>query len=162
MVCDRGVVDRVDKSAEVKRAGGVGMVLVNLTDNTRTATCTACRPFTSTRPPSRDQGLCATGRSTRHAGPRPHHESTRSVPADRRVLLPRTLAGTGGDLLKPDIAAPGVTILAAVAPPSNSGRSFDFHSGTSMAAPHVAGLAALWFGAGVRPDLVADEGSSRR
>ena len=33
MVCDRGVVDRVDKSAEVKRVGGKGMVLVNLTAN---------------------------------------------------------------------------------------------------------------------------------
>jgi hypothetical protein len=31
VVCDRGVVARVDKSAEVERAGGVGMVLVNLT-----------------------------------------------------------------------------------------------------------------------------------
>jgi hypothetical protein len=32
VVCDRGVGARVDKSAEVKRAGGVGMVLLNLTD----------------------------------------------------------------------------------------------------------------------------------
>ncbi|MEV6416426.1 S8 family serine peptidase [Kribbella sp. NPDC051718] len=31
VVCDRGVGARVDKSAEVKRAGGVGMVLLNLT-----------------------------------------------------------------------------------------------------------------------------------
>ena len=34
VVCARGVVDRVVKSAEVERAGGVGMVLVNLTANT--------------------------------------------------------------------------------------------------------------------------------
>ena len=33
VVCDRGAVDRVAKSAEVKRAGGVGMVLANLTEN---------------------------------------------------------------------------------------------------------------------------------
>ena len=32
VVCDRGVVDRVAKSAEVKRAGGIGMVLANPTD----------------------------------------------------------------------------------------------------------------------------------
>ena len=37
VVCDRGVVDRVAKSAEVKRAGGIGMVLVNLTENSRDA-----------------------------------------------------------------------------------------------------------------------------
>ena len=29
VVCDRGVNDRVEKSAEVKQAGGVGMVLAN-------------------------------------------------------------------------------------------------------------------------------------
>ena len=52
------------------------------------------------------------------------------------------LAGAG-DLLKPDIMAPGVDILAAVAPPGNNGRSFDFYSGTSMSAPHIAGIAAL-------------------
>ncbi len=49
----------------------------------------------------------------------------------------------GGDLLKPDLMAPGQDILAAVAPPGNAGRSFNLYSGTSMSAPHVAGLAAL-------------------
>ena len=33
VVCDRGVVTRVEKSAEVKRVRGKGMVLVNLTDD---------------------------------------------------------------------------------------------------------------------------------
>ena len=33
MVCDRGVNARVEKSDEVKRAGGIGMVLVNLTES---------------------------------------------------------------------------------------------------------------------------------
>ena len=49
----------------------------------------------------------------------------------------------GGDLLKPDVIAPGQDILAAVAPPDNAGRDFDLYSGTSMSSPHVAGLAAL-------------------
>jgi hypothetical protein len=53
------------------------------------------------------------------------------------------LAG-GGDLLKPDVIAPGQDVLAGVAPPGNSGRLFDLYSGTSMASPHVAGLAALF------------------
>ena len=51
--------------------------------------------------------------------------------------------GARGDLLKPDLMAPGQDILAAVAPPGNSGRDFDLYSGTSMSSPHVAGLAAL-------------------
>src|SRR5207248_1585293 len=52
------------------------------------------------------------------------------------------LAG-GGDLLKPDVIAPGQDILASVAPPGNGGLDFNIYSGTSMSSPHVAGLAAL-------------------
>src|SRR6185437_4534252 len=50
---------------------------------------------------------------------------------------------TGGDILKPDIASPGNDVVAAVAPPSNHNRSWDFMSGTSMASPHIAGIGAL-------------------
>jgi subtilisin family serine protease len=53
------------------------------------------------------------------------------------------LLAAGGDLLKPDLIAPGQDVLAAVAPPGNHGRSFDLYSGTSMSSPHVAGLGAL-------------------
>jgi hypothetical protein len=52
------------------------------------------------------------------------------------------LTAGGGDLLKPDVIAPGQDILAAVSPAIN-GRDFDLLSGTSMSSPHVAGLAAL-------------------
>ncbi len=50
------------------------------------------------------------------------------------------------DILKPDVTAPGINILAGFTPDAaNSvvGESFAFLSGTSMAAPHVAGVAAL-------------------
>ncbi len=50
----------------------------------------------------------------------------------------------GGDLIKPDITAPGVDVLAAYAPTSGGyGHDFDYLSGTSMSGPHMAGLAAL-------------------
>ncbi|MCW2812033.1 MAG: Peptidase inhibitor, partial [Friedmanniella sp.] len=51
-----------------------------------------------------------------------------------------------GDLIKPDLAAPGVDVLAALAPRRSSGPRFGYLSGTSMAAPQVAGLAALYLG----------------
>jgi hypothetical protein len=49
------------------------------------------------------------------------------------------------DLIKPDVVAPGVHILAAVAGPQPTGFEslVDVYSGVSMAAPHVAGAALL-------------------
>jgi subtilisin family serine protease len=49
----------------------------------------------------------------------------------------------GGDLLKPDITAPGVDVIAAVSPVGDNGNLYDAISGTSMSSPHIAGLAAL-------------------
>jgi subtilisin family serine protease len=48
--------------------------------------------------------------------------------------------------IKPDVTAPGVMVLAAGTPVPNSGVEsalYQYLSGTSMASPHVAGIAAL-------------------
>ncbi|KAL5058592.1 hypothetical protein RYX36_030196 [Vicia faba] len=73
-------------------------------------------------------------------------------------------------ILKPDIMAPGSRILAAYVPHSASGRissnvflssDYNFMSGTSMACPHVSGVAALlksahpqWSAAAIRSALI--------
>lgn len=57
-----------------------------------------------------------------------------------------------GDILKPDITAPGVRILAATSPQqlqfggNSQGENFAYLQGTSMSSPHIAGMAALLAG----------------
>ncbi|KAL5551489.1 hypothetical protein UlMin_001665 [Ulmus minor] len=66
------------------------------------------------------------------------------------------------EILKPDVAAPGVDILAAYPSAySNSSHGYAFLSGSSMACPHVAGIASLiksvhkdWSPAAIRSALV--------
>ncbi len=68
------------------------------------------------------------------------------------------------DILKPDVTAPGVNIIAGFTPePGNAtpGENFAYLSGTSMSTPHVAGVAALlrqahpaWSPAAIRSALI--------
>lgn len=54
--------------------------------------------------------------------------------------------GPVADILKPDVTAPGINILAGSTPDAAnnvSGELFAFLTGTSMSTPHVAGVAAL-------------------
>ncbi len=54
--------------------------------------------------------------------------------------------GPVADVLKPDVTAPGINILAGFSPDSaysRSGELFGYLTGTSMSTPHVAGVAAL-------------------
>ena len=143
VVCDRGINARVNKSLAVRDAGGVGMILVNVTP----ASVNADFHFVpSVHLPDTDRtavrAYAATGGATASI-----EKATLvfDVPAPFTAAFSSRgpLAAGGGDLLKPDVIAPGQDILASVAPPGNAGRDFNVYSGTSMSAPHVAGLAAL-------------------
>ena len=147
VVCDRGVYDRVSKSAEVARVGGVGMVLANTAvssldsdvhtiptvhvDNVAGA---AIKAYVAAAGDAATASF-AVGDTTGGA-PTP-------LPQIAGFSARGPALANSGDLLKPDISAPGVSVIAAVAPPAHGGRDFDVLSGTSMSSPHIAGLAAL-------------------
>jgi len=141
VVCDRGVIARVDKSAEVARAGGIGMVHANVSPSSINADLhsvptvhvdhidgAAIRAYAKT----------AGATATLSAGTLGTTEASFVASFSSRGPA---LAGNG-DLLKPDIMAPGVDVLAAYSP-SNGGDDYAFLSGTSMSSPHMAGLGAL-------------------
>jgi hypothetical protein len=143
VVCDRGVNGRAAKSAAVQAAGGVGMILVNVTPNSLNADLhlvpTVHLPDTAR---AVINAYAAMAGATARIG-----ASTiiYNAPAPFTAAFSSRgpLAAGGGDILKPDLMAPGNDILAAISPTGAFGKSFDIASGTSMSAPHVAGLAAL-------------------
>ncbi len=147
VLCDRGVHARADKSAEVARAGGVGSVLAN------TDPAEGLNADLHTVPTTHlgaDDGDAVRDYATSESDP-----TTTLLPGDQTGGEPTPLpaiagfssrgpaAANDGDVLKPDITAPGVDVLAGVAPGPHDDNDFSFLSGTSMSSPHIAGLAAL-------------------
>ncbi|KAL3645044.1 hypothetical protein CASFOL_010224 [Castilleja foliolosa] len=154
VVCDRGLNGRAEKGQIVKEAGGAAMILVNTEINLEEDSVDAhVLPATllgSDEANRLKEYINSTGR------------------AKARIIFGGTVIGksrapavaqfssrgpsyTDPSILKPDMIAPGVNIIAAW--PQNLGPSalpedtrrvnFTVMSGTSMACPHVSGLAAL-------------------
>lgn len=144
VVCDRGVTARVNKSLAVSEAGGVGMVLVNVAPSSINADFHFV-PTVHLDSPSRAavMAYAASAGSTASI-------AQATIVTDAPAPFTASFSSRGplragnGNVLKPDVIAPGQDILAGVAPPGNAGRLFDLYSGTSMSSPHVAGLAALF------------------
>ncbi|WP_116953448.1 S8 family serine peptidase [Jiangella endophytica] len=143
VLCDRGVTPRVSKSKAVAEAGGIGMILVNTgaeSLNTDFHSVPTLHVADTSREALKAYAATEGATVTVHAA-----TISSDTPAPRVADFSSRgpLTAGAGDLLKPDLVAPGQDILAAVAPPGHNGMDFDLSSGTSMSAPHVAGLAAL-------------------
>ena len=144
VVCDV-VVDnpfRVEPSRAVFEAGGIGMVLLNTGD---TAIDARSRLVPSVHLPATDRDAVKAYAALAGA--------TAALSAARIAVTtgaPSIIADSGrgptlasfGDLLAPDIAAPGQNVLAGLSAAGNGGLLFGIRSGTPAAAAHLAGLAA--------------------
>ncbi|WP_374928741.1 cell wall-binding repeat-containing protein [Kytococcus sedentarius] len=145
VVCDRGVTARTEKSQVVADAGGVGMVLVN-TSESSLDTDAHVIPTVHLSHTHRDAirayvqgaGAEATGEILET-----NEGSTTEVPEIAGFSSRGPSLGGEGDILKPDVSAPGVGVLAAYATPERGADTWGYSSGTSMSSPHIAGLAAL-------------------
>jgi len=143
VLCDRGTNARINKSLAVKDAGGVGMVLVNTSPigtNADLHFVPTVHLESTDRAAVKAYAATSGATATINAG-------TINFAFPAPVIAGFSSRGpspaAGGDILKPDVSAPGVDVLAGVTPVNNAGRNFDLLSGTSMSSPHVAGAAAL-------------------
>ncbi|MDH5330388.1 MAG: S8 family serine peptidase, partial [Aquincola sp.] len=147
VLCKRGTTALVNKTAAVKAAGGVGAVIYN-----DPAGATTTLPLLHTVPTVHVVAASGLAIKSYLAGTTSPTGAIAQSTIVLNAVAPITnssssrgpLLAANGDVLKPDVIAPGTDILAAVAPPGNSGRDFDLYTGTSMSSPHVAGLAALF------------------
>ncbi len=145
VLCRRGASARAAKSAEVARAGGVGMVLYNNTDadnlftdphsvpsvHVDYTTGMAIKEYIAARPTARAniQFIGAT--------------DFKNAPS-MTIFSSRGENPTSPDIIKPDVTAPGFQVLAGYSPVATpDGSQFAAIAGTSMSSPHVAGLFAL-------------------
>jgi subtilisin family serine protease len=146
VLCLRGGNARVDKSKVVRDAGGVGMILYNPDNVMALVTDNHWVPsvhINFTDGTAVKNYIAAPGPSTASISAGTKVPAQGSVMADFSSRGPNTAAL---DIIKPDVTAPGVNILAGNTPTpfsSRPGQLFQSISGTSMSSPHVAGIGAL-------------------
>lgn len=148
VLCRRGVIGRVAKSQAVFQAGGVGMIMYENSDAGNLFTDTHWVPTVHV---DNTPGLAIKSYIASTTNP------TASIVAEQVSTWPFAPSMTDFssrgpnnfslDLIKPDVTAPGIQILAGNTPTPGAGtvpgELFQAIAGTSMSSPHVAGLFAL-------------------
>lgn len=163
VLCKRGVIARVAKSQAVLQAGGVGMIMYEASDAGNHYTDTHFVPtvhIDNTPGLEIKTYIAAEGDS---ATARIFDTGVKSTWPYAPSMTDFSSRGPNvfTDVIKPDITAPGLQILAPYSPAAADGEMFAAIAGTSMASPHVAGLFALmkeahpdWSPAAVRSALM--------
>ncbi|XP_062221800.1 subtilisin-like protease SBT1.4 [Phragmites australis] len=155
VLCERGSNARVAKGAAVKQAGGAGMILANTKESGEELIAD------SHLVPATMVGQTFGDKIKYYVQTDPSPTATivfRGTVIGKSPSAPRVASFSSRgpnyrapEILKPDVIAPGVNILAAwtgAASPTDldiDSRRVEFNiiSGTSMSCPHVSGLAAL-------------------
>ena len=124
VVRDRGTTARVDKSVAVAGPAASAWSWPTSYSTRSTPTSTPCPPRTST---ADADAVRAYVRDTEDptASIDPSATDGTPVPQIADFSSRGLLTVGGGDLLKPDLIPPGVSVAAAVAPPSSSGHLRD-------------------------------------
>lgn len=173
VLCDRGQIARVDKGSNVLAGGAGGLILANVQGGA-TSVNDDYHYLPAIHVDADDGDLLRAWLAT---GEGQEGRITETSPAVDTALADITAGfssrgparldrccrrdGLTGipdwhDLVKPDITAPGVNVLAAYNTPADGGDGnpeYGIISGTSMSSPHTAGAAALL--RGVYPDWSA-------
>lgn len=148
VLCLRGAIARVFKSLAVDVAGGSGMILYNANDS---QTQNADNHWVPSVHINNTDGL-AIKSYIDSAGASATAEimggEATPIPAPwMAAFSSRGPNPVAGDIIKPDITAPGVNILAGASPTPDPGffpgELFQAIAGTSMSSPHIAGAFAL-------------------
>ncbi len=179
VLCKRGLTARVSKSQVADAAGAVGMVLYNSSPVQTLNTDNHSIPSLHV---SNADGLTVKAYiDSAGSGATATINGGVKTPTSGNVMAGFSSRGpnpVAADIIKPDVTAPGVNVLAGNTPTAllgAPGQLFQSISGTSMSSPHVAGTFALlkqanpgWSAAAAksaimttaRQDVVKEDGST--
>lgn len=172
VLCDRGISARVDKGNVVKTAGGAAMILANTAANGEELV--ADSHLLPAAAVGRKNGDLIREYVNTNLNPTATIQFLGTVLGIKPSPVVAAFSSRGPNsmapqILKPDVVAPGVNILAAwtgAAAPSELETDrrrvkLNIISGTSMSCPHVSGVAALlkaahpdWSPAAIRSALM--------